>query len=202
MQNPYDAAPLASEGDLEDSTVYEAVGRALSQWEVFEGTLGRLFAGLCGVAPFRDEGATRAYGVVSAFTGRCDMLEAALAVFPRRADPDAEAIAKLIKTARSFGARRNEIAHGIVSGFTENSRFRGHYLVPAYYNSRKREVISLQEMAKLEPAEGLKRFADSQRGKYAYTAAQINEYRRHFLLLHDEANRIDFALFWKHDSAS
>lgn len=190
MSNPWDVLPLAAHGDQEDSILYEKVGRALTQWENLEGTLGRIFGALCG-ARMHDEGAVRAFGVVAASSARLDMIEAAFAVFPGREKEGISALPAQLKRVGNYSARRNEIAHGVVSGFTENGAFRGYYLVPAYYNSRKRSPlrsdISTPEEAKAALlAHGL--------GKYAYNSAQVDAYRQAFFHLNDAALGVDMAL--------
>lgn len=188
MQNLYDVAPLSDKGDPEDGALYEAVGRALTQWETLEGILAEIFGLLCG-ANLREGGAIRAYGVVSAFTGRKDMLDAAFEVCPLKEGAEAATLPALLKRAKMFSARRNEIAHGVVLGVTDKAIFRGYYLVPAHYNSRKRNPVFPDQPD----------FADaiSQMifGKYAYTANQIDGYREQFFHLTSDASRIAQALF-------
>jgi hypothetical protein len=131
----------------------------------------------------KEEGAFRAYGCVTSFLGRRDMLSMAFACYPKNDDPQLASFPKLLETINQFSARRNEIAHGITVTLWFNQVKLGVYLKPAAYNSRKR--LSLKDMNKLAwEAQGpdfLEKFPHVE--KYAYTAAQIDYYREQFLAL-------------------
>ncbi|MDB5418574.1 MAG: hypothetical protein JWP50_1993 [Phenylobacterium sp.] len=179
--------PVEPKGDFEPDTLYASVGRALSAWEMAEGMLGRIFALLCS-ADF--PGAERAYGVVSSFSGRRDMLEQAFESYPGRTEPVVRDLPALLTKFHQFSARRNEIAHGILwyfSGLDENF---GNYLVPATYNSRKR--ISPEAFNALRPMTTDVPWHAAL--KYAYTSSQIDYYGRQFFHLAGEALLISDAL--------
>jgi hypothetical protein len=63
--------------------------------------------------------ATRAYGSVLTFRGRAEMVEAASeAYFFSTPDSELEPeLNEVLKEARNYATRRNEIAHGIVRSF-------------------------------------------------------------------------------------
>jgi hypothetical protein len=114
-KHPWDVPPFPDKGDPKPDMTYAAVGRALSQWEKFEGELSELFAVFAGGVP-TSLPAVRAYGSIQTFRGRADMIEAAaegfFVVFPN--DDLAGRIGKLLERARNYSPRRNEIAHGVV----------------------------------------------------------------------------------------
>ena len=71
----WDRRPWPKEGDKDIATLYASIGRALSQWERFDGTLSLLFATM--VAGEGTLAARRAYSAVRTFEGRMEMLRAA-----------------------------------------------------------------------------------------------------------------------------
>lgn len=113
---PWDAPPPPEKGDEDSDVLYAAIGRALSEWEHLEEELARIFSSL--VVGGEGTAAERSYGAVATFRGRMDMIEAAAEAFFFLYPDDRSSLGNdlhvLITSARSFGARRNEIAHGIV----------------------------------------------------------------------------------------
>jgi hypothetical protein len=78
---PWDDRPHPKRGDKRASTTYEAVGRALTQWEYLETRLAELFSQLVGGEWPADDvpytPAVRAYGSVLGSAARMTMIEAA-----------------------------------------------------------------------------------------------------------------------------
>lgn len=181
--HPWNPLPRQDMGDANDDVLYAAIGRALSAWEYFENLLGDTFAGLCGARV--TEGAERAYGVVSSFTGRRDMVDAAWSCHPQRGRPELADLPKTLERAKQFAARRNEIAHGVVIGWTVSGKPRGFYLCPASYNSRKRP--SRQQA--VESAADDETWMRLSIGNYAYTAEQVLYYRDQFSQLRTDIAR-------------
>lgn len=185
--NPWDALPTLPEGDLDEDRLFAAVGRALTQWEMFEGALGQIFNELC-EAP--GEGPFRAYGAVAAFTGRADMLQEAFEVARKRDHKQVSDLPALLKRARLLAARRNEIAHGIVTNRSGGGKNLGSYLCPAQYNSRKN--LSAKDWEDAWDGVGTLPW----RARYAYTAAQLDHYRQLFFGLDERARTICGALMF------
>jgi hypothetical protein len=98
------------------------VGLSLSKWEYLEGQLGLLYACLVD-AKYASSPALRAYGVIGSFSTRIDMLKEAVFAFffGKKKDDLCKSVIELLETARSFSARRNEIAHGIVQPYYINA---------------------------------------------------------------------------------
>ena len=120
---PWDMPPYPKYGDGKDEITFVAIGRALTAWENFEIEMSDLFAKFLGVRsdPLP---ASRAYGSVLTFRGRADMVQAAAdAYFFTTPEPTIAAeVSEVLKQARGFSARRNEIAHGIVRQIQVPSR--------------------------------------------------------------------------------
>ena len=174
---------------MDTSKLYEAVGHALSGWELLECHLGWVFAALCG--DVTNEAPARAYGVVASSGGRIEMLREAFACYEHRADPAFSGFSKLLDRIRDFGARRNEIAHGLVMGFEQQEGgvqvSKGAYLCAAMYNSRKTDSLAtMGEKLRRGEVAGPGWMA----GRYAYTSGQIDHYREQFRLLREEVMQI------------
>lgn len=181
--HPWNVLPFLPKGDDDVATIFQAVGGALTAWEGFEGNLAFTFAVLCDA---RLPGAVRAYGTITAFGGRRDMVAAAFGVYPHRRDEQLAGFPKFLDHAQKFASRRNEIAHGRVVKISPSigASPEGCYLAPAEYNTNKR-------YRDWELADGVVHdvFEFSKRavGKYAYTSAQIDFYTGYFRRLMDEA---------------
>jgi hypothetical protein len=111
---PWDRRPWPARGDNSMDSVYAAVGRALSQWERYEGHLALLFSAF--VTGMETDIARRAYCAVRTFEGRAEMLRAAseayFYTFPNLTLQ--EKFKTVIRDAKSYSPRRNDIAHGVL----------------------------------------------------------------------------------------
>lgn len=168
MPNIWDIPPRPEKGDAAIEAVFEAVGRALTDWETLEECWAGVFAFM--VAPHddlsQDAPAVRAYGAIVGFTGRQGMLEAAASAYFQRnpSSTDEATFRELIGLTSRLSARRNELAHGRASWWMRD----GHFLFPASYNTKKNPLRS-------PPL-------------YAYTSVTIGQLRQHF---RDLALRVD-----------
>lgn len=163
---------MLPKGDRKPDEIHLEVGRALSHWEGLEFALSELYEALLNAD---GDGAAAGYGLLTAFTGRHALLEAAEQYFPFRDHVAFLPIRGLIRRAVQFSARRNEIAHGIVC----HVHARGYYLTPAWYNTSKAPKSGF------DPSK-----FNGGIGKYAYTADQIAIYSGHFRKLRDEAEAL------------
>ena len=68
-KQPWDVPASPNNGNLKPDMTYAAVGRALSQWEKFEGDLAELFAVFAGGVP-TSRTAIRAYRSIQTFIQR------------------------------------------------------------------------------------------------------------------------------------
>jgi hypothetical protein len=174
--NPWDIRPPPAQGDSSSEKLYTAVGHALTRWEELEEHLADLFAIFVGsseITPGKTP-AIRAYGSVSNFYGRADMLEAAGEAFfsiheaKRDAGVTGKAFSGLMKDCKRFCSRRNDIAHGRKHHIPR----KGHYLFPAFYNSKKYPLPANAAVS------------------YSFTSTEIDYYADRFADLATRAERL------------
>ena len=144
VPNLFKNPPFAPKGDADADSLYLAVGHALNAWEHAEGAFAQLFGTI--IRPTRNSyAARRAYGAITSSLARRQMLEAVGAVFFRNF-PDVEAqenMKLLLMHYNDAGARRNELAHGIVGGDRgEDGEFLGCFIVPSAWTTKKRALDS------------------------------------------------------------
>lgn len=175
-RKPWDRTPWPDDGDPEQNATYAAVGAALSQWALFEVVLGRLFEAFITLDLASDAG-RRAFEAVRTFESRSSMLRAAgqsyfASFHNKQVNSDFD---ELLKAAKNYSERRNEIAHGAVKPFptlkaSPAPAISGYALMPSAYDPYKATVWG-----------GI---------KYAYTSKEMQEYASHFATLVDPANMI------------
>jgi hypothetical protein len=178
MTNPWDIRPPAKHGDSDENAIFNAVGRALTEWEQVETECARLFAIFVSAHQQRTyhAPAVRAYGCIISFKSRAEMLRmAGTAYFDKRKtkkDSFERGFKNIIKEYSAYSDRRNEIAHGCVKSVfvTEKNNKRGHrrgaiglYLLPSFYNPKK--------------------FRD-EAFTYQYTSSDVIHYAQEFTKLH------------------
>ncbi len=179
---PWDVPPQPKIGDSDREITYAAVGRALSQWELFESNLLQLFVVFVGSGPTALLTAARAYGTIQTFRGRADMIEGAAEVFfliYKNSDLE-KRISDFMDIARNYAARRNEIAHGIVwTTHWAGTQKQGSALFPARYASNKNKIGSfpLGETGAQVPT-------------HVYSSAEIGMFTSRFLELTSQAHKI------------
>jgi hypothetical protein len=175
--NPWDILPMPEKGDEKGETLFAAVGNALTRWEELEEELADIFAVFVGAPTLglvlAREPAVRAYGSINNFYGRAEALEAAASSYftaNKAAAAELEAdLRGLMKKCRNFAGQRNNIAHGRKNFLPT----KGHYLLPAFYNTRKYPT---------EPVPS-----------YAYTSKEIDYYAGWFGALTETAQRLNIA---------
>ena len=166
--NPWDVAPLLEQGDVDAEPLFSSVGKALTAWEKLDQVQANLFGIIVGS---RRGAAVAAYGLVAASSARTEMMVAAAEIVLAESPELLGEVTAILTEIGRWGARRNDIAHGVVSHYTsswngEPDKDHGHYLIPASYATRKRAKVRGESMMT--------------RGKYAYTAAQVMTYAGHF----------------------
>jgi hypothetical protein len=145
MKNPWDIRGPSPQGDVDENMIFNAVGRALTEWESVENEYARLFAIFVSVNQRRTyhAPAVRAYGSVVSFKSRSDMLRLAAEAYFRRRNTKRSAFHEkfndLLGEYIQYSNRRNEIAHGSLKRvfLTGRKTKKGHrdaalgfYLVP------------------------------------------------------------------------
>lgn len=169
MANPWDVLPTEPHGDESFSPIYHAVGLSLSHWESLETQQGMLFSI---IAAGGSAAAQAAYGTIVSSTGRTEMILAAAGAIPDLGESLYGELKTLMTAVGNLAGRRNEIAHGIATGFKINDWDRGFYLVPNTFNTKKRQSFR---------SPGILFSAELSDYKYAYTSAQILKYADHFI---------------------
>jgi hypothetical protein len=181
---PWDMPPLPQRGDDERETTFAAVGLALSKWEYFEGYLGVLYAHLVNTQ-YSSSPAVRAYGVISSFSTRIDMLREASAAFflGKKKENLRDGVTELLDKAKSFAPRRNEIAHGVVQAYfakDDSGEYKvGFAIGPSYFAARKKKLAinALTDNIEIRDA-------------YAYTSKELRNFAAQFEELAEDALRL------------
>jgi len=165
-------APV-TKGDAELTTVWAAVGEALSYWEWVEGHLALVFNEL--VSEKWSAPAHRAYGSIVAFKGRSDLIKSAGEIFFVM-NLDEALWDKLKATLNVLGRaspRRNDIAHGIAQPLTGRATD-GFALMPGFYATNRRDLAGI--------------------AKYAMSSAEIKRFGQQFYDLQAPVKEIGDAL--------
>jgi hypothetical protein len=116
MKNPWDRPPIPDRGDPVDNHLYLAMGQALSAWEEYEIDLSWLYAALADL-PLHSTVAYQSYvDKADNFKQRAIKLEKAAEQYFRRnpSQTDEAEFAEILRSARGWATRRNDIAHGVV----------------------------------------------------------------------------------------
>jgi hypothetical protein len=177
-KSPWDIRDPSPRGDADENTIFNAVGRALTEWEYVETACARLFAVFVSAHQRKTyhAPAVRAYGCVISFKSKSEMLRlAAAAYFDKRKTKRTafeQRLKHLLTDYNNYSDRRNEIAHGCVKSvfITERTNKKGRrpggiglYLLPSFYNPRK---FKMEQFT------------------YRYTSSDLIHYRQEFTKLH------------------
>lgn len=196
---PWDRRPPSERGSETADEIYRAVGMTLTSWERVESGLAHIFALIIYPSLSSDTPALRAYGSVSNFASRMEMIEAAAEAFfdptfkrrplrnltaSKRTQAFMQELERDLRTIcdelRQWAARRNDIAHAIVSG----DATRGFLLKPAFYNAAKNP---------LKP-----RVTLFYRGVFRYSADEVLYFENEFGQLLERLFKIRDSLFQVH----
>ncbi len=141
-KKPWEVVDPCPMGDVEEAPVFEAIGRALTEWETLEVECAKLFAVFVSANHKRTyhAPAVRAYGAITSADTRSKMLQfAADAYFARRPAKRGafqKQCSDLIWEFQQYTARRNEIAHGLVQYLYDYKKGKrkllGIYLLPSF----------------------------------------------------------------------
>lgn len=180
--------PWPKQGDNNLPGLYESIGRVLSQWERYDGTLSLLFGAFMGSDI--PHAARRAYSAVRTFEGRLDMLRAVTeAYFAEKPNQDlSDQWISILKQATRFSERRNEIAHGSVDHFIEDFSnppipLPAQYcLYPSYAVFKKRDLNSVPE--------------------YCYTTIELDYFYEQFSKLINPVSELAGAILQERRTAS
>jgi hypothetical protein len=157
MTQPWDRSPQPKRGDPTCEAVYEAVGRALSHWEILELDLACLYAKFLGISG-------QEYVDARIFRERADVItSAACAYFVKHCNQEIESeFKRLIQDARLFSDRRNDIAHGVVAPVWNMAHPELDQFMLRPSNYKRKEFNSLGSP------------------EYAFSSVEINAFAKHF----------------------
>jgi hypothetical protein len=115
---PWDVPRAPKNGDAEPSAIFHSVGGALDSWNNFENICGALFSDFNEIC-IGGEASHRAWGSVNSFRARAEMLSAAAEVYFHKYPHSGDQLRFkwMMERALGLSARRNEIAHGVVSRY-------------------------------------------------------------------------------------
>jgi len=196
----WDILPMLEKGDETPDPIFYAVGYSLSNWELLEGTLALLFKAFLETI---GDGAERAYGTITGFTGRVALLREAFDSFRFKDLEGIKEFPALLGKMAKLSARRNEIAHGVVQGVSVNNEEVSFFLCPARYNSRKNmsgaESLKLMDEYFSKPEEQRPPMwqAMAATADYRYTSEQVLAYAHAFARLSVELEPVWHAVIAK-----
>ena len=142
-KQPWDQRDWPTEGSSDLGLLFQAIGEAITTWEVLEGHLSLIFTYF--IEAKNENASRRAFGIIRTFEGRNAILKEVAAVFFDTYSNDAlqREFNKLQGEITSFAGRRNEIAHGVVGLWRPKSSASLDYMVnqtwclmPSYADSR------------------------------------------------------------------
>lgn len=151
-KKPWEIIDPSPRGDIDEKALFDAVGRALTEWETLEVECAKIFAVFVSAnhkkayhAP-----AVRAYGTITSADTRFKMLQVASESYFAKRPAKRTSFQKqwndMLGEYKQYKDRRNEIAHGLVqrvfiTGKTTAKGARhgaiGMYLLPSFYNPKK-----------------------------------------------------------------
>lgn len=116
MKKPWEIRDPSPQGDADENNIFNAVGRALTEWENIESECARLFAVFVSAHQRRSyyAPAVRAYGSVVSFKSKGEMLRLAAEAYFKQRNKKRSAfdtrLADLLGEYAQYSNRRNEIA--------------------------------------------------------------------------------------------
>lgn len=163
---------FTSSPDADETTLYAEVGRFISVWEHTEFAFARLYSRFRG-----DQESTeflREYGAGKVFHDRSLALQrVAEKFFVSCCNQDSEAsLATLLKVARQFADRRNEIAHGVLFNAA-------HW--PDLKEAADPSGAVRGDAFVVIPAFHIDRYHNEELPKYAYSSKEIAFLRRNLV---------------------
>jgi hypothetical protein len=164
-------------GDPDGSMICQAVGNALSAWEMAEGELARLFCLVTRATTATSYRAVyRAFGAIHTNTGRRDVIAAAAEVHFSpywENNKVRKSLTQVLEAVRHGSKLRDDIAHGMVASYVVQHEDFGAFLAPPEYNQSRTHA----EVQGDDPLGFL-------RARYRYTSADILGIAAKFQKLH------------------
>ncbi len=149
--NPFANPILADQGDATARDIYTAVGFALDRWEHCETSFGVLYSSFL-EAPEGNHALMRSFGTILASSTRAEMIRAACDAFCafHKNEELKTQTRHLLNLYKDAAARRNEIAHAMVTGESPHKIVANRavplptiwFLVPPLFATRKQELFA------------------------------------------------------------
>jgi hypothetical protein len=142
-RKPWQVVDPSPMGDPDERAIFDAVGRALTEWEGVEVECAKLFAVFVSARRKRTyhAPAVRAYGSIIGTRARSDMLQLAAESYfdkwPAKRLSFEKKCMDLIGEYKEYANRRNDIAHVAVKRVFITRKARGIYLLPSFYNPKQ-----------------------------------------------------------------
>jgi hypothetical protein len=168
MAHPWDRPPFPKRGNISQSVMFAAMGRALNAWEEVEISMAHLYAAFLTGDRF-DPTANHAYGVEANFNQRSAGLQRiADNHFIGRPSQSIEGeFYRLIQLVTHYSARRNDIAHG--------HTLQAHWVLKP--DSRATLLTAPNEgWCIVPPHFRANKFTNQNRPVYALTSWELNEF--------------------------
>jgi hypothetical protein len=131
----WERPPIRDKGDADAKQIFEAVGFAITFWEIAEQELATIYQLLLETS---SHAAARAYGAIESNSGRRKVIEAAAEPFFGQFWNDTKvkrSFLALIDCIAWAARRRDDIAHGITMSFAIDNKELGAFLIPPNYNT-------------------------------------------------------------------
>jgi hypothetical protein len=172
MSNPWDERPWAEAGNVSETEIFTAVGRASSHWELVEQAIAGLFT-IVTVSKYYAPAAPtiQAYSSVASSHNRIQMVRAALEAWLHEWShfEFAAQVQAVLNECGGWAGRRNDIAHGVADRYLDEFR-KGWFLVPGLYNIKTRPL--------------------GKKAAYRYNAAIIDSFSERFMALHNRLHEM------------
>lgn len=165
---------LPEYGDDVRATTAEAKGEAISQWELSEVALSRLYASVCDVHPKERPNKAKSYGTPLNFKDRLDQLEQQGALFfaAKCSQMFEGDFMDVIQLARKLSMRRNEIVHSIIKGITYERTFRE--------DKNGQTIVFKARFFAVPPDYTARKFDDQHKPEFFYSSVEMEHYRTEF----------------------
>jgi len=193
-------------GDSDPNDTFAAVGRALTSWEMIEEELASLcviFSGLAEDAN-NNKAISRLFGAIDSSGSRRNALREAGEVYFWHHDKDNVMMNKLedlLENVSNASRRRDDIAHGVVAGFTTAKKDIGCLLIPSRYKSDRNKAF-VPPVSKIYIDDTEFPF-NTLPGNYRYNMSDINNISNRFYLLSQAIlNFIGEVVTWKEKASS
>lgn len=142
VPEPWDFIEPSSHGDTDLNAIFIGMGKVLHEWSRIEVSLSYLYAAFSNRP--RDGAAIREYRTAGTFTLRAsNICRIAQRYFVANPDQTTEAaFDRIMRMARGFADRRNEVAHGVVrkGRLFDAERTVTYTLYPPYYDHLKHDA--------------------------------------------------------------